>query len=113
MSIAQLGLSSIVLRRTSNNIGQLAYLQSEKHQLERIYFGGSFIGGHRQTIKTLSYAINFWSDGSKRAYFLRHEGTSSRLAICTPFNFYFFLKMGEDVTGTICLRHLSCNSSLS
>ena len=58
----------------SNNIGQIAYLQSEKHDLKRIYFGGSFIRGHQQTIHTLSYAINFWSKGSKQAFFLRHEG---------------------------------------
>lgn len=58
----------------SNNIGQIAYLQSEKHSLEHIYFGGSFIRGHRQTMNTLSYAIKFWSKGAKEAYFLRHEG---------------------------------------
>jgi type II pantothenate kinase len=58
----------------SNNIGQIAYLQSEKHDLGRIYFGGSFIRGHRQTINTLSYAIKFWSQGEKKAFFLRHEG---------------------------------------
>ena len=58
----------------SNNIGQIASLQSEKHGLERIYFGGSFIHGHRQTMSTLSFAIRFWSHGAKKAYFLRHEG---------------------------------------
>jgi len=58
----------------SNNIGQIAYLQSEIHKLEHIYFGGSFIRGHRQTMNTLSYAIKFWSGGEKKAYFLRHEG---------------------------------------
>lgn len=58
----------------SNNIGQIAYLQSEKHQLQHIYFGGSFIRGHLQTMNTLSYAIKFWSKGEKQAYFLRHEG---------------------------------------
>jgi type II pantothenate kinase len=62
------------LTARSNNIGQIAYLQSEKHNLERIYFGGSFIRGHRQTMNTLSYAIKFWSKGEKQAYFLRHEG---------------------------------------
>lgn len=60
--------------KSSNNIGQIAYLQSEKHKLEHIYFGGSFIRGHRQTMNTLSYAIKFWSKGEKKAYFLRHEG---------------------------------------
>ena len=63
-----------MLTVTSNNIGQIAYLQSEKHNLEHIYFGGSFIRGHHQTMNTLSYAIKFWSKGSKKAYFLRHEG---------------------------------------
>ncbi|KAL8845361.1 MAG: hypothetical protein Q9205_003071 [Flavoplaca limonia] len=67
-------ISRSLLYAVSNNIGQIAYLQSEKHNLERIYFGGSFIRGHRQTIQTLSYAINFWSKGEKKAYFLRHEG---------------------------------------
>ena len=42
--------------------------------MAHIYFGGSFIRGHRQTMNTLSYAIKFWSKGEKRAYFLRHEG---------------------------------------
>lgn len=59
---------------SSNNIGQIAYLQSEKHQVTHIYFGGSFIRGHLQTMNTLSYAIRFWSKGEKQAYFLRHEG---------------------------------------
>jgi type II pantothenate kinase len=63
-----------LLYAISNNIGQIAYLQSEKHDLQNIYFGGSFIRGHPQTMNTLSYAIRFWSKGIKRPYFLRHEG---------------------------------------
>jgi type II pantothenate kinase len=67
-------ISRSLLYAISNNIGQIAYLQSEKHGLAHIYFGGSFIRGHRQTMNTLSYAIKFWSKGEKSAYFLRHEG---------------------------------------
>lgn len=67
-------ISRSLLYAISNNIGQIAYLQSEKHNLKHIYFGGSFIRGHRQTMNTLSYAIKFWSNGEKKAYFLRHEG---------------------------------------
>ncbi|KAI9050428.1 hypothetical protein LZ554_005592 [Drepanopeziza brunnea f. sp. 'monogermtubi'] len=67
-------ISRSLLYAISNNIGQIAYLQSEKHSLSTIYFGGSFIRGHRQTMNTLSYAIKFWSSGEKKAYFLRHEG---------------------------------------
>lgn len=67
-------ISRSLLYAISNNIGQIAYLQSQIHNLSDIYFGGSFIRGHRQTMNTLSYAIKFWSKGEKKAYFLRHEG---------------------------------------
>jgi type II pantothenate kinase len=67
-------VSRSLLYMVSNNIGQIAFLQSRIHGLSHIYFGGSFIRGHPQTMNTLSYAIKFWSGGSKQAYFLRHEG---------------------------------------
>ncbi|PHH74363.1 hypothetical protein CDD80_3124 [Ophiocordyceps camponoti-rufipedis] len=67
-------ISRSLLYAISNNIGHIAFLQSQIHNLSDIYFGGSFIRGHRQTMNTLSYAIKFWSKGSKQAYFLRHEG---------------------------------------
>lgn len=68
-----------------------SYMNAEKYNLERIYFGGCFIRGlsqvhgrdailtkrnlgHAATVGTLSYAIRFWSKGQKRAFFLRHEG---------------------------------------
>lgn len=67
-------ISRSLLYAISNNVGQIAYLQSQIHNLSHIYFGGSFIRGHPQTMNTLSYAIKFWSKGEKQAYFLRHEG---------------------------------------
>jgi len=67
-------ISKSLLYAVSNNIGQIAYMNAEKYNLERIYFGGCFIRGHAATIGTLSYAIRFWSKGKKRALFLRHEG---------------------------------------
>lgn len=67
-------ISRSLLYAISNNIGQLAFLHAEKHNCAQIYFGGSFIGGHWQTMATLAYAIKFWSKGTKMAYFLRHEG---------------------------------------
>ena len=65
---------SFLSRIFSNNIGQIAYLLAEKHGVKNIYFGGSFIRGHRQTIATLAHAITFWSKGESKAHFLRHEG---------------------------------------
>lgn len=63
----------LLLYSVSNNIGQIAYLQAQRHNLKRIYFGGSYILGHQQTIHTLLYAVDFWSKGDMKAYFLRHE----------------------------------------
>ncbi|ODQ77781.1 hypothetical protein BABINDRAFT_40826 [Babjeviella inositovora NRRL Y-12698] len=67
-------ISRSLLYSVSNNIGQIAYLQAQRYNLKRIYFGGSYILGHKQTIHTLSYAVDFWSKGVMKAYFLRHEG---------------------------------------
>ncbi|KAF8312184.1 type II pantothenate kinase [Cantharellus anzutake] len=67
-------IAKSLLYAISNNIGQIAYMNAEKYGLERIYFGGCFIRGHAATVATLSYAIRFWSKGTKKAMFLRHEG---------------------------------------
>ncbi|CEP64276.1 pantothenate kinase LALA0_S11e00452g [Lachancea lanzarotensis] len=67
-------ISKSLLYAISNNIGQIAYLQAKIHNIPNIYFGGSYIRGHLMTMNTLSYAINFWSNGEKQAFFLKHEG---------------------------------------
>ncbi|KAF8534219.1 fumble-domain-containing protein [Trichophaea hybrida] len=67
-------ISRSLLYMVSNNIGQIAYLQAQNHNLQHIYFGGSFIRGHHQTMHTLSFGMRYWSKGTKKAYFLRHEG---------------------------------------
>ncbi|KAH7161524.1 pantothenate kinase [Dactylonectria macrodidyma] len=56
-----------------NNIGQLANLHSELHNVTKVYFAGPYIRGHTQTIKTLHIALNYYSKGGKRAHFLTHE----------------------------------------
>ncbi|KAI8985135.1 pantothenate kinase [Pilobolus umbonatus] len=67
-------IAKSLLFMVSNNIGQIAYLNAKQHNLKHIYFGGCFIRGHPITMNTLSYAINFWSNGDMKALFLRHEG---------------------------------------
>lgn len=67
-------IRAVVLTRRSNNIGQIAYLHAQYHGIQNIYFGGSFIRGHHQTMHTLSFGMRYWSKGTKKAYFLRHEG---------------------------------------
>lgn len=67
-------ISRSLLLAISNNIGQIAYLHAQKHNVQNIYFGGSFIRNHVQTMHTLTYAIQYWSNHTMNAYFLRHEG---------------------------------------
>ncbi|KAH8915789.1 fumble [Atractiella rhizophila] len=67
-------ISKSLLYAISNNIGQIAYMNAEAQNVDKIFFSGCFIRGHAATMATLSYAIRFWSKGTKRALFLRHEG---------------------------------------
>jgi pantothenate kinase len=57
-----------------NNIGQIAYLNAVRYDLKRICFAGYFIRDHATTMRSLSYAINYWSKGEVQAMFLKHEG---------------------------------------
>jgi type II pantothenate kinase len=50
----------------------------------------TFCLGHAATIATLSYAIRFWSKGTKKALFLRHEGF-----LCVHHTCFFFLEPTE------------------
>ncbi|VDP41470.1 unnamed protein product, partial [Soboliphyme baturini] len=63
-----------LLLTISNVIGQLAYLYATVNSISRIYFAGYFIRGHPVTMRTISFAINYWSKGTMSALFLRHEG---------------------------------------
>lgn len=67
-------IAKSLLYAISNNIGHIAYMNAAKYGLDRVFFSGCFIRGHAATISTLSYAIRFWSKGTMRACFLRHEG---------------------------------------
>ncbi len=58
-SPADIALS--LCRMISYNIGQLAYLNAKRYNLQRVFFGGFFIRGHPYTMETISFAIRFWS----------------------------------------------------
>ena len=67
-------IAASLLYMVANNIGQIAYLNAQIHNVKNIYFGGFFIRNHAITMNAISYAINFWSKGEKKALFLKHEG---------------------------------------
>ncbi|KAF8365486.1 pnk-1 [Pristionchus pacificus] len=67
-------IAKSLLLMISNTIGQMAFLYSNRFEMRRIYFGGFFIRKHPISMRTLSYAINYWSKGVCEALFLKHEG---------------------------------------
>ena len=67
------------------NVAQLACLNAQLHGINRIYFSGFFTRGHFVTMKTLTFALNYWSRGSMKGFFLRHEGYLGALgALLSP-----------------------------
>jgi hypothetical protein len=59
----------------SNNLGQLAYLNALRYKCKHVYFAGNFFRVENTVaMRTLSYAITFWSKGTMEGLFLRHEG---------------------------------------
>jgi hypothetical protein len=68
-------VSRALLIMISNNIGQLAYLNAVRYKCKHVYFAGNFLR-YENTIamRTLAYAISFWSRGEMEGLFLRHEG---------------------------------------
>eukprot|EP00762_Andalucia_godoyi_P003538 ANDGO_04290.mRNA.1 Pantothenate kinase 2 len=71
---AHADLAHALLGTVCNNLAQIAYLNAQKENLARIYFGGFFIRDHPTTMAAISWAIGFWSAGAMQAYFFRHEG---------------------------------------
>ncbi|KAI3932148.1 hypothetical protein MKW92_000284 [Papaver armeniacum] len=67
-------ISLSLLRMISYNIGHIAYLNAKIYGLKRIFFGGYFIRGHACIMDTISYAVDFRSNGEEKALFLRHDG---------------------------------------
>lgn len=72
--LKQEDLARALLLMVTNNIGQVAYLNSKLHKTSRIYFVGNFLRGNKLSQRRLSFAINYWSKGEMEALFLEHEG---------------------------------------
>ncbi|CAL5051704.1 unnamed protein product [Urochloa decumbens] len=67
-------LASTLLSAFTYNIAQIAFLVASLLGLRRVFFGGSYIRGHKSTMENISFAIDFWSQSQMQAVFLRHEG---------------------------------------
>ncbi|XP_038070864.1 pantothenate kinase 3-like isoform X2 [Patiria miniata] len=67
-------LARATLVTITNNIGSIAGMTALNEGIERIVFVGNFLRVNPISMKLLSYAMDFWSNGSRKALFLQHEG---------------------------------------
>jgi len=67
-------LARSVLVTITNNIGSIARMAAVNEKIERVVFVGNFLRGNQISMRLLSYAMEFWSNGSTKALFLEHEG---------------------------------------
>ena len=90
-------ICSSLLDMISYNIAQIAYLNAVQFpNITRIYFTGNFIADHEQTLKTLSFGLNFWSKGKLSAHFLVHGGFLGALGC-----FFTKPRMEENISSTL------------
>ncbi|CAL1531849.1 unnamed protein product [Lymnaea stagnalis] len=67
-------LARATLVTLTNNIGSIARMCAKTEKIERVVFVGNFLRVNEISMKLLSYAMDYWSDGSLKALFLQHEG---------------------------------------
>lgn len=73
-SASDADISRALLVMVTQNIGQVAFLNSCLYKTKHIFFVGNFLRHNRISSHMLAYAINFWSKGTTQARFCKHEG---------------------------------------
>ena len=79
-------LARAVLVTITNNIGSIVGMCATNHKIERIVFIGNFLRINPISMRLLSYAMDYWSHGTKKALFLEHEGYFGALGCLVNFN---------------------------
>jgi type II pantothenate kinase len=71
-------MAKALLVTLTNNIGSIALMLARAEKLERIIYVGNFLRGNVVAKRLLSFALDFWSGGTMKAYFMKHEVHHSR-----------------------------------
>lgn len=68
-------VSRALLLMVANSIGQVAFLHATRHNCPRVFFAGNFLRHNNSVaMRTLAYAVRFFSKGKIEGLFLKHEG---------------------------------------
>ena len=75
------------------NIARIAFLNATRYELHNIFFSGSFLRDHPLIWDNLTTSIHYWSKGTMRAMFLRHDGYLGALGALLEHS-----EVGEEYT---------------
>lgn len=67
-------LAQSTLITITNNIASIAHLCAKNEKIDKVLFVGNFLRINPLSMQLISNAMNFWSNGTRRALFLEHEG---------------------------------------
>ncbi|XP_048365699.1 pantothenate kinase 2, mitochondrial [Sphaerodactylus townsendi] len=67
-------LARAALITITNNIGSIARMCALNENINRVVFVGNFLRINTISMKFLAYALDYWSKGQLKAFFLEHEG---------------------------------------
>ncbi|KAG8453299.1 hypothetical protein GDO86_000075 [Hymenochirus boettgeri] len=73
-SVSKEDLARATLITITNNIGSIARMCAVNENINRVVFVGNFLRINTISMKLLAYALEYWSNGQLKAYFLEHEG---------------------------------------
>lgn len=72
--ISKCDLAKSALVTTANNIASIALNSANQFKINRIVFVGNFLRVNPLAARLLAHAMEFWSNKTKKALFLKHEG---------------------------------------
>lgn len=67
-------IAAAVMAMITNNVGSIAYLHSQRYEIQRIVFSGNFLKNNKVAMNSLAYSLRYWSSGKIKPLFLEHEG---------------------------------------
>ncbi|XP_059821660.1 pantothenate kinase 3-like isoform X2 [Hypanus sabinus] len=67
-------LARATLVTITNNIGSIARMCALNENINRVVFVGNFLRINTLSMKLLAYALDYWSKGQLKAFFMEHEG---------------------------------------
>ncbi|XP_069779670.1 pantothenate kinase 3-like isoform X3 [Narcine bancroftii] len=67
-------LARATLVTITNNIGSIARMCALNENISRVVFVGNFLRINTLSMKLLAYALDYWSQGQLKGFFMEHEG---------------------------------------